>query len=205
MSLPSQAFLNPQFALDSERPADAAAIEALLDAAFGADRRAKRSYSYRQGCASDAALRLVARDGDGRVVGTIRYWPIVVRKGRRRTPALLLGPLAVDPSLKGKGIGRALVRESLALAEEAGHRLVLLVGDGAYYRQFGFEPASPRGFVMPLESPARLQVRTLGDAAFGGGGTLEPVVAGAAPAVRPRARSRTRAPAPAAEAGLGSP
>lgn len=204
MSLPPQAFLNQDYALSPERPDDGPAIETLLDRAFGAGRHGKRSYSYRQGCPSLPELRLTARDRDGALVGTIRYWPIVVRKGRRRTPALLLGPLAVEPALKGKGIGRALVRDSLGKAEADGHRLVLLVGDGAYYRQFGFEPAAPHGFVMPLESAGRLQVRALGEGVLTGG-TLEPVIAGMMPAVRRPARLRNRSVAPQAEAGLGSP
>ena len=55
--------LPPGFRLEDERPADAADIETLLDIAFGADRRAKRSYAYRRGVDSVVALRRVARSG----------------------------------------------------------------------------------------------------------------------------------------------
>ncbi|MBL8698727.1 MAG: N-acetyltransferase [Alphaproteobacteria bacterium] len=202
MSLPAALPPISSFVLSPERAEDAPAIEALLDRAFGADRRSKRSYSYRQGCASLPELRLTARDGDGRLVGTIRYWPLVVRQGRRRRPALLLGPLAVEPSLAGRGIGRALVRESLDRARAAGHALVLLVGDVAYYGQFGFEPAAPRGFVMPGESPARLQALALAPGALAGGGTLEAVLGVRKPPMPGAGRSRTRAPATSAAAGL---
>jgi predicted N-acetyltransferase YhbS len=169
------------FTLSPERPDDAIAIENVLDAAFGADRHAKRSYAYRRGVDSVAALRLTARDAAGRLVGTIRYWPVAVRGPGATRPALLLGPLAVDPALKGIGLGRALVRESLATARMLGHGLVLLVGDAAYYGQFGFVPAAPLGFVMPHEQPHRLQALELIPGAFADGGELAPLEAETAP------------------------
>ena len=105
-----------------------------------------------------ADLCYVARAG-ATLVGAIRYWPI--RLDDR--PALLLGPLAIDPARQGQGIGRALTRATLALAEGMGWRLVFLVGDAAYYARHGFSPA-PANIVMPRESPARLQHLTLAGA-----------------------------------------
>lgn len=160
------------FTIIPERPGDAPAIEALLDRCFGADRHRKRSYAYRDGVESVAALGLVALDSDARLVGTIRYWPIDIMTGRTTRPALLLGPIAVEPVLTGRGVGRALMRQSLALAQAAGHRLVLLVGDAAYYGQFGFQPAAALGFVMPQEQPHRLQAIELAAGGLAGGGVL---------------------------------
>ena len=157
-------------AIHPESPADGPQIEALLDRAFGPDRHAKTSYRYRDGVAPLDELCLVARVA-GVLVGAIRYWP--VRLGHE--PALLLGPLAIEHVKRSQGIGRALVEASLARAEAAGWRLVFLVGDPAYYARYGFAVA--RGdIVMPGESPARLQFRTLAGAALpAGGGTLLPV------------------------------
>ncbi len=162
------------FRLDAERPADAVAIEALLDLAFGPDRRAKRSYSYRRDVESVVPLRLVARDPQGGVVGTLRFWPVGIQPpgAAARFPALLLGPLAVQPALKGQGVGRALMAEGLARASALGYGLVLLVGDLAYYEQFGFAPAAPLGFVMAGEQPHRLLYRALRAGAARGGGAL---------------------------------
>ncbi len=160
------------FTLLPERPGDAPAIEALLDLCFGADRHAKRSYAYREGVESLPDLRVVALDETARLVGTIRYWPIDIVRGRVRRRALLLGPIAVEPSLKGRGVGRALMRQTLALARDAGHELVLLVGDIAYYGQFGFQSAAAHGFVMPREQAHRLQAIELAPDAFAGGGVL---------------------------------
>lgn len=150
------------FEITAERPQDGAAIEALLDQAFGADRHAKISYGYRAGVAPDPRLRLVARE-PGRIVGTIRYWPVRIGGA---TPALLLGPLAVAGDRRSGGIGAALIGRSLGMAAQAGHRIVLLVGDLDYYRRFGFRPAAPYGLVMPREKPERLLVTELAPGAL---------------------------------------
>jgi len=144
------------FLIRAERPGDALQIEPLLDRCFGIDRHNKASYRYRDGVPPLADLAFVAEDDTVSIVGAIRYWPI--RLGP--LAALLLGPLAIDPARQGRGIGRALVFHSLETATAAGHRLVFLVGDPAYYTRFGFTVA-PRGIVMPGEQPARLNYRVL--------------------------------------------
>ena len=64
-------------------------------------------------------------------------------------PALLLGPLAVDPSLKNAGIGSALMRHAIAEARRLGHRAILLVGDAPYYGRFGFSAEKTGSLAMP--------------------------------------------------------
>lgn len=135
-----------------ELPQDGPAVEHLLDLSFGPGRQRKMSYRYRENVAPIAPLCLVAEHERAALAGVIRYWP--VRLDER--PALLLGPLAIDPALRGMGVGRALMRESLGRAGVLGHDLVLLVGDPAYYRQFGFAVV-PETVVMPGEDPRRLQ------------------------------------------------
>lgn len=152
------------FTITTERAEDGPAIEALLDQAFGPNRKAKISYRYRDGIAPVPDLKLVARDKDERVIGTIRYWPI--RIGAKA--ALLLGPVAIDATRRGEGIGATLVRQTLEMAAWARHRIVLLVGDLPYYRQFGFAPAAPHGVVMPDENPARVLILGLDAGALDG-------------------------------------
>lgn len=160
------------FTITRQLPADGPTIEALLDRAFGAERVARPSYRLRDAVAADPRLGLVARGADGALLATIRFWPIdVVRAGRAR-PALLLGPLAVEPALKGCGIGKALLRAGLDAAARDGHALILLVGDPAYYAPFGFVAAAPLGFAMAGEVGERLQALALAAGAFGVGGTL---------------------------------
>ncbi|GAB6054369.1 N-acetyltransferase [Magnetospira thiophila] len=144
--------------LSPERPEHAAPIEALLDNAFGPDRTLKQSYAYRRDVAALPELGLVALNGDI-LVGTIRYWPVVI--GRSVQAALLLGPVAVDPSLQKSGIGRQLIERSLSKAQSLGHERVLLVGDPGYYERFGFAPAAAQGIMMPGEQPHRLLLRAL--------------------------------------------
>ena len=72
-------------------------------------------------------------------------------------PALLLGPLAVHPGCRGRGIGAALMWRALRAAREAGHAAVLLVGDASYYGRFGFTADKTGALVMPgAYEPARL-------------------------------------------------
>lgn len=158
------------FAIRPECAQDAIAIEALLDRCFGTDRRAKVSYRYRDGIPPLSDLSFVAEGEDGAIVGAIRYWPL--RLDRR--PALLLGPLAIEPERQGRGVGRALVFHSLETAAAQDRRLVFLVGDPPYYARFGFAVA-PAGIVMPDEQPSRLNVRVLdGGAPLPASGTLLP-------------------------------
>jgi len=135
----------PPIVLRDERAADVPAREALLDAALGPARTLKSSERLRTGRAPAEGLALVAEDGQGRLVGTVRLWNVAA--GGR--PALLLGPLAVDESCRGAGVGAALMRLALARAEEAGHVVVILVGDPEYYARLGFSAEATTGLVMP--------------------------------------------------------
>ncbi|HVJ40308.1 MAG TPA: N-acetyltransferase [Dongiaceae bacterium] len=147
------------YILKPETPDLAPAVEQLLDTVFGPGRQDKASYQYRAGVQPVGELSWTAY-ADDRLVGTIRYWPIVV--GDAGLQALLLGPLGIDQEFAGRGIGRALTFKTLELAAGLGYGLVLLVGDVDYYKRFGFVPATPYGFVMPGEKrPERLQVAAL--------------------------------------------
>jgi predicted N-acetyltransferase YhbS len=82
----------------------------------------------------------------GRLVGTVRLWPVVTGTGHL---GLLLGPLAVAADLRSLGIGAALMRQALHKAKALGHRAVLLVGDAAYYNRFGFSAENTGALRMP--------------------------------------------------------
>lgn len=127
-----------------EVPADLTAREALLDHCLGERRSAKSSERLREGRRPAAGLALVA-ERDGVVVATVRLWH--VDAGGKS--ALLLGPLAVAPSLQGEGLGKAMMREALWRAACLGHGAVLLVGDASYYERFGFSAEATRDLAMP--------------------------------------------------------
>jgi predicted N-acetyltransferase YhbS len=75
----------------------------------------------------------------------VRFWPILIGD----TPALLLGPLAIDPAIRSMGCGIALIRHGLERARDGGHRLVILVGDQSYYARAGFMPVPPSRITLP--------------------------------------------------------
>jgi len=150
--------------LSPQTPADLAAIERLDERAFGPGRFARSAYRLREGVEPDYALSFVARVGT-LLVGANRITPICCGD----QPALLLGPLTVDPAFRSGGIGEALVLKSLETARAAGHALVLLVGDETYYGRMGFAP-TPKGkleFIGPVD-PERLLYCELVEGALAG-------------------------------------
>ena len=137
-----------------EQPADAPTIDHLHDVSFGPGRFARAAFRVREGFAFAPELSFVATS-NGMMIGSVRLTSI--RIGTQ--PALLLGPLAVLPDFKGKGAGRALLRESLKTAAANRHEWVLLVGDEPYYGPFGFIPAQPGSIIFPAPvDPARVLV-----------------------------------------------
>ncbi|GJE77411.1 GNAT family N-acetyltransferase [Methylorubrum suomiense] len=128
-----------------EIASDVAARERLLDACFGPARVLKTSQRLREGRLPAQGLALTATRGET-LVGTVRLWDVATGCGR---PALLLGPLAVDPALQGVGLGGALMRTALTRAADLGHSAVLLVGDAPYYARFGFAPERVAELAMP--------------------------------------------------------
>jgi predicted N-acetyltransferase YhbS len=128
----------------TEAPAEAGAREALLDRVMGRARVLKPSEKLRAGREPARGLALVARD-QGKLVGSVRLWNI--EAGSR--PALLLGPLAVDGTAQGEGVGANLMRLAIARAKMIGHKGIILVGDPEYYERFGFTADRTTGLVMP--------------------------------------------------------
>src|SRR5580698_3768290 len=132
------------FAMRAERAPDVVAREALLDACFGENRHTRTCQRLRDGRAPAEGLALsVVRQG--RLVGTLRLWHV----SAGGVPALVLGPLAVDPSCRAFGIGAALMHLALAAAEARGHGAVILLGDAPYYARFGFSAAKTSDLSLP--------------------------------------------------------
>jgi predicted N-acetyltransferase YhbS len=141
-----------------EQPPDHDAVRALHRAAFAADPvsgavrapadvpEARLVDELREDAGFLPHLSLVAVDGNdvvGHVIAT-RGWlePL-------GSPALGLGPLGVLPAVQERGIGTVLVHALLAVAEACDEPVVALLGSPAYYRRFGFRPASELGIGSP--------------------------------------------------------
>jgi predicted N-acetyltransferase YhbS len=132
------------FAIRAERASDAAPREALLDACFGENRHLRTCQRLRDGRAPAEGLAFAAVR-QGRLVGTVRLWHV----SAGGVPALTLGPLAVDPSCRKLGIGRALMTRALAAAKRRGHGAVILLGDAPYYARIGFSALKASELSLP--------------------------------------------------------
>ena len=122
--------------------ADPNAIEALLDAAFGADRHTRTAYLIRAGMAAIPVLSFAAFDR-AQLVGTLQSWPVSIGEA----PLTLVGPVAVAPQVQRGGIGRMLMT---ALIDAAPDVPMVIIGDPEYYgRFFGFTADATGGWDVP--------------------------------------------------------
>src|SRR5580765_4624514 len=133
----------------AERPGDEQAIAEVVAAAFKSPVEARLVEALRASDEFIPELSLVAVVDD-RIAGhvMISYARLVDDTAEHRIASL--APLAVAPDRQTQGIGSALVRASLAIADERAEPLVVLQGAPAYYSRFGFEPASAYGIEMEL-------------------------------------------------------
>lgn len=148
---------SPKLKLAPERAADAARVDALVAEAFGPGRFAKTAERLREGNALAAATSFVAWCGT-ELVGAVRLWPVTIGGAR----ALFLGPIAVHPRWRRRGLGALLVERACEAGLEQGERLVLLVGDRAFFEPLGFVPVEPGRADLPGPvNPARVLWREL--------------------------------------------
>ena len=145
-----------------EQADDAAAIAALVAAAFGRDAEAELVAALR--VQQGLALSLVALIED-ELVGHVALSPVSVagRSGGGRW--LGLAPLAVAPARQRGGIGRRLAQAALAHAAAAGASAVFVLGEPGYYSALGFAAAAGLGWRCIYDAPpAAFRVRLLGEA-----------------------------------------
>ncbi|WP_439616731.1 GNAT family N-acetyltransferase [Shinella sp.] len=126
--------------LRPERPDDVDAIRTLTETAFKTAPYADGTEHIiidRLRAAGALTLSLVA-EADGVVVGHVAFSPVTVSDGS--TDWYGLGPISVDPTRQGEGIGSKLVREGLSQLKALGASGCVLLGNPAYYGRFGFAP-----------------------------------------------------------------
>lgn len=155
--------------LEAEPPDCDPAVTELYDRVFGQGWRHKPCHALRRGRAPLRGVSLIARTRQ-RLLGAVRFWPTLIG----RTHALMLGPLAVDPDARARGLGAELVREGLAQARKQGHRAVWLVGDAPYYARLGFERSrmDKVAFAGPVDRARLLGVELFPGALAGAEGSL---------------------------------
>ncbi len=147
----------PAAEIRGEAAFDAVAIDAVVTRAFGPGRFAKTAERLREG--RSPALGFVACDAGG-VIGSVRLWDILIGD----TPALFLGPIAVERSRRSDGIGARLVEAATEAARARRVAGVLLVGDLGFFGPLGFAQIVGPRLPGPVD-PARLFWRGCGNAA----------------------------------------
>ena len=177
------------FVIRAERASDVVAREALLDACFGANRHARTCQRLRDGRAPAEGLAFAAAR-NGLLVGTLRLWHV----SAGGLPALVLGPLAVDPKYRELGVGGALIDHALKAARARGHGAVILLGDAPYYVRFGFSAlkTSELSLPGPFERDRLLGLELRAGALDGAWGMIAPTGALAPKTAAPRPRRALR-------------
>ena len=122
----------------------------------------------------DPSLALVAEDADGNMLGytlclprTLYFWGLPTRLA-------LMGPIAVVPQARRRGVGRFLVETARAALKERSLRGAFALGAEPFFAALGFAPAFGLGYLRAL----RADLGPAGGAAWRGlaGQDLEPCV-----------------------------
>ncbi|HEU0277288.1 MAG TPA: N-acetyltransferase [Rhodanobacteraceae bacterium] len=123
------------------QPFESQALYELHRAAFGRLDEAELVASLR--AAHRSAYELAA-EREGSIVGHILFSPVLVERGDDGL-AVGLAPLAVAPEHQRQGVGSALVQAALMTLKTGPYRMVVVLGDPAYYQRFGFRAAGTFG------------------------------------------------------------
>jgi predicted N-acetyltransferase YhbS len=139
-------------------------IELINEEAFGPGRHVRAAARIREQGPHDRSLSFVCTD-DGETIASVRMTPVLAGSVKGH----MLGPLAVRPSHKNRGIGRELVRIAIEAARRKGSEGVILIGDPPYYMPLGFEKVAYDALQFPGPvDPARVLVVPLGEGVHDG-------------------------------------
>ena len=130
----------------AETETDLAAIWTVNQQAFDGTIEPELVDTIRASARFVPELSLVAEQ-DGEIVGHVMLSYVDIEPGSHRV--LQVGPLAVSPPHQRRGIGSALMREAIRLADGRGEPLLLIEGNPRYYERFGFIRSGERGIEPP--------------------------------------------------------
>ena len=130
----------------TETASDEAEVRRLTSLGFDESHKNRNIWHLRNNDPiSNLCLVAVDENDKGHLLGSIKFWPITIAG----LPSVLLGPLAVDPMLRGQGIGMALVREGLQRAESAPWAFCFVSGEPEYYPRLGFSKIASQQIDLP--------------------------------------------------------
>ncbi len=141
--------LDSNLTIRPEQSNDLAAVRRVHLAAFPQAAEANLVDALRTG--GFDRLSLVAEHTNqtaSEIVGHVLFSALTITSESESHHALALAPVAVANAWQNQGIGSSLIRAGLAQAKEAGHRIVIVLGEPAYYRRFGFSAS----LALPLQS-----------------------------------------------------
>ncbi len=124
-----------------ETPEDVDAISRLHISSFPSDAESRLVDELRR--ANHLQVSLVAEES-GEIIGHVAISPVTTHT---RVAGSGLAPVAVLEEHRRQGIAASLIRAGLESCRVAGIDWVVVLGDPAYYRRFGFLPAAEFGLV----------------------------------------------------------
>jgi len=141
------------FSIRMHHPNDNEWVENLHSRAFGPGRFARTAFRVREILPIDPELCLIGQL-EGKRVGSVWMTPVFIGAEN----GCLLGPLAIDPDFRNKGLGKMLVKivTNMALSHKS-YDFVVLVGDEEYYGDMGFVKTKTIIFPGPVD-PDRILV-----------------------------------------------
>lgn len=146
MEAPAGLIIRPELNSDYRR------ITELYDITFGQPAEGKLVEALRCTHLFIKGLSLVAIL-EGKPVGHILFYPILIRGEGKVFRSLALAPMAVLPEYQNIGIGSALVITGLDEARAGKFNSAIVLGHRDYYPRFGFRRASVYGIFPPFEVP----------------------------------------------------
>lgn len=106
------------------------------------------------------SIGAVALDGHGQVTGTILVTPY-------GADCAMINMVIVDRNVRGKGLGRRLMEQAFALAEDRPLRLVATTDGMPLYEKLGFVPSGTilqhQGKVAELDAPDGVEAASIDD------------------------------------------
>lgn len=124
-------------------------IDNLMIEAFEGEYEKELVRNIRNGANYINELALVA-ENENEITGFLMFSKLIVRGESEHGEGLALAPLAVKDGYRRIGVGKALVRQGIALARALGYKYIVVLGHSDYYKSFGFVNAISYNIKAPF-------------------------------------------------------